>query len=209
MTVSRRPAPDTPGPVGRAATADVPACALLVARAFAPLPQTVWLIDELADRVPVLAADFEILVEHALAHGRVDVIGAAGEPHAVAVWFHRDREMPEPADYDARVAAATGRYADRFRALDHAFESHHPAEPHHHLALLAVDPDRQGQGLGAALLAEHHARLDAAGVDAFLEASTVDSVRLYERHGYRALGEPYRLAADGPRMWPLWRTART
>ncbi|SES49305.1 GNAT family N-acetyltransferase [Actinokineospora terrae] len=190
--------------VVRATGSDVRQSASVVARAFESLPQTEWLIDTPADRLGVLTADFEILVEHAMTHGHVDAIG----DHAVAVWFDRtEGTIPAPADYAARVLSATGRYADRFHALDAAFAAHHPARPHHHLALLAVVPEKQGQGLGEALLRHHHAVLDTAGVAAFLEASTPASVRLYKREGYSPLGEPYALP-DGPLMWPLWRQPR-
>ncbi|WP_051386477.1 GNAT family N-acetyltransferase [Actinokineospora inagensis] len=191
--------------VTRAGLSDVDRCAGVVAASFASLPQTAWLIDTPADRVPVLAADFAIFVAHAVEFGHVDVLG----DHAVAVWFYRDRELPAPADYDARVAAATGRYAERFHLLDAAFDGHHPVAPHHHLALLAVEPGYQNQGLGVALLRHHHAWLDAEGVSAFLEASTVESVRLYRREGYEAMGEAYGLPDGGPLMWPLWRAARS
>ncbi|GLW89583.1 GNAT family N-acetyltransferase [Actinokineospora globicatena] len=188
--------------ITRATSADTALCAAIVAQSFAELPQTAWLIADPADRLPALTADFAILVEHALAHGHVDLIG----DHAVAVWFDRTgAEIPAPADYDARVLAATGQYAERFHALDSAFEAHHPAEPHHHLALLAVAPAKQRQGLGEALLRHHHAHLDSQGLAAFLEASTPESTRLYLREGYTPLGEPYPLPDDGPTMWPLWR----
>ncbi|PPK67166.1 GNAT family N-acetyltransferase [Actinokineospora auranticolor] len=190
----------TTSTITRATAAEIPLCAHLVAKSFEALPQTVWLIDKPAARLPALTASFTILVEHALEHGRVDLIS----DQAVAVWFHRDREVPEPRDYEARVAAGTGEYASRFQLLDEAFESHHPAAPHHHLALLAVHPEHQNKGLGGALLADYHARLDREGTAAFLEASTLASSRLYQRYGYRPLGEPYNLP-DGPAMYPLWR----
>jgi GNAT superfamily N-acetyltransferase len=37
---------------------------------------------------------------------------------------------------------------------------------HHHLAILAVRPDRQGQGTGTALLAAHHGTFDWHGIAA-------------------------------------------
>ncbi|MBM7774109.1 GNAT superfamily N-acetyltransferase [Actinokineospora baliensis] len=191
--------------ITRAGATDVAHCAAVVARAFEPLPQTAWLVDTPSDRLAALTADFEILVEHAVTHGHIDTI----DDDAVAVWFHREHgKPPAPADYDVRVLAATGRYADRFHALDAAFDAHHPSEPHHHLGLLAVAPSRQGHGLGAALLRHHHAELDDRGLAAFLEASTLNSRRLYLRAGYAPLGEPYQLPEDGPTMWPLWRQPR-
>ncbi|HEX5493068.1 MAG TPA: GNAT family N-acetyltransferase [Mycobacteriales bacterium] len=85
------------------------------------------------------------------------------------------------------------------------FEAHHPSEPHHYLAFLAVRPERQGAGLGSALLRHHHARLDRTGVAAYLEASSPRSRELYLRHGYRPRGEPFTVP-DGTPFWPMWRT---
>lgn len=118
----------------------------------------------------------------------------------------RDRPLPEIADYDRRLWRACGGYTERFQDLDEAFDKHHPAEPHHHLALLAVEPTRQRRGVGTALLECCHTRLDRAGMPAYLEASSAHSRRLYARHGYTDNGEPIDLPHNGPRLWPMWRT---
>ena len=104
-----------------------------------------------------------------------------------------------------RGCRPTSPYTDRFRGFDKALERHHPAgTPHHHLAILAVRPDRQGQGIGTALLHAHHATLDHAGMSAYLEASDLRTRRLYLAHGYTDHGPPIHLAG-GPLMHPLWR----
>lgn len=76
-------------------------------------------------------------------------------------------------------------------------------EPHHHLALLAVEPSFQGRGLGSALLRHHHASLDGAGTAAYLEASSPADCDLYARHGYE-LRETFALP-DGTLFLPMWR----
>ena len=88
-------------------------------------------------------------------------------------------------------------------------DRHHPAGTfHHHLAILAVRPDRQGQGIGTALLHAHHAVLEDQGIPAYLEASDERTRRLYLAHGYTDRGSPIELA-DGVRMYPMWREPRT
>jgi GNAT superfamily N-acetyltransferase len=119
----------------------------------------------------------------------------------VAVWFPYTSPLPAPHDYDRRLAAATGAWEERFRTLDELSEQNHPAAPHHHLAFLAVHPDRQNEGLGTALLRHQHARL--AGLPAYLEASDPRNRDLYARHGYQAR-EPFALP-DGALFWPMWR----
>ncbi|HEV2783206.1 MAG TPA: GNAT family N-acetyltransferase [Actinophytocola sp.] len=175
----------------------------LIAHAFVDLPPTRWLVADPVERERRLDAQFVILVEHALRHGHVEV---TSDGAAAAVWFHNDgAEPPPPPDYDERLAAAAGPHLPRFRALDDAFAAHHPHEPHHHLAFLAVRPDRQRRGLGSLLLSRHHRRLDEAGIPAYLEASTTRSRDLYLRHGYELTGDPFHLPEDGPPFWPMWR----
>jgi GNAT superfamily N-acetyltransferase len=190
--------------IRRAGQDDAAQVAGLVATAFAPLAAVSWLLPEPGVRPRIMTADFLILVEHALKYGHVDVID---EGRAAAVWFDRTAEVPEPEDYDRRLVEACGQWADRFRVLDELFEQNHPAEPHQHLALLAVDPARQSGGLGSALLRHHHAKLDEDGTAAYLEASSPDSRDLYLRHGYE-LRETFALP-DGTKFWPMWRPPAT
>ncbi|MEV0587039.1 GNAT family N-acetyltransferase [Nonomuraea sp. NPDC050310] len=187
MTAVRRAAPEEAGWVSE-----------LVATAFQPLKAVNYLLPDPAGRQEIMAANFRILVEHAMLHGHVDVLD---EGPAVAVWFHNDREVPDPPDYDVRQAAAVGDNVERFRVLDELFGKNHPHEPHHHLAFLAVHPESQGRGLGSRLMEHHHAEL--GGLPAYLEASSPSSRALYLRHGY----EPRETFAlpDGTLFWPMWR----
>ncbi len=187
-------------PVVRATHADADLAADLIAEAFAGLDATAWLVPDPSERRAVLRDNFRIFVDHALEHGEVHLAdGGTG----VAVWFFADREIPQPADYDQRLAEACGVNADRFAVLDTLFADNHPHEAHHHLAFLAVRPERQGAGIGTALLAHHHARLDEHSMPAYLDASSTGSRELYARHGYE-LREPFRLP-DGTAFWPMWR----
>jgi GNAT superfamily N-acetyltransferase len=68
------------------------------------------------------------------------------------------------------------------------------------------DQERQGRGLGSELLAPVLRRCDREGVPAYLEASSVQSKRLYERHGFEARG--VLAPAGGPTLWPMWRVTR-
>jgi ribosomal protein S18 acetylase RimI-like enzyme len=82
----------------------------------------------------------------------------------------------------------------------------HPHQPHHYLLFLAVRPGEQNRGYGSALLDHHHRLLDEAGTPAYLEAASLDSVRLYQRHGYAPLGQPLTLPRrSDPDLWPMWR----
>ncbi|MFD0633029.1 GNAT family N-acetyltransferase [Catenulispora yoronensis] len=103
----------------------------------------------------------------------------------------------------------TGPWAARFRIFEELLAKHHPVGlRHEHLAILAVDPDHQRQGIGTALLATHHRRLDQGADPAatYLEASDPATRQLYLTCGYTDHGEPIHLP-DGPVMFPMLRQA--
>lgn len=175
----------------------------LIAEAFFDIPPTRWLIENETARRQVLPNYFRIFVEHGLDQG---VVFTTPDWAGAAVWLPVGLEPPKPPDgYHERLAAVTKGWTSRFITFDAALHARYPAgRQHHHLALLAVRPERQGRGIGSALLEVHHRYLDAAGLPAYLEASSRDSRRLYLRHGY-VDRKPVIQLPDGPRMLPMWR----
>jgi ribosomal protein S18 acetylase RimI-like enzyme len=79
----------------------------------------------------------------------------------------------------------------------------HPESDHWYLPLIGVDPAQQGKGHGSRLLARALAEVDREGLPAFLEATTSESRRLYERHGFEVVRE-IRVTGSPP-MWPMLR----
>lgn len=190
----------------RATATDAPEVSELVATAFHQLEVSCWLVPDPVQRARILPAYFRIYVDHAMAYGQVHLSASRA---AAAVWFHRDTgPPPEPAAYQERLAQACGEATPRFQHLDALFDQHHPPQPHHHLAFLAVHPKWQGHGLGTALLRRHHTRLDASGQAAYLEAASARSRDLYQRHGYQVVDGPFHLPDQTP-MWPMWRPPTT
>ncbi len=193
--------------VVRADPEDLDALNQVIADAFHDLAPSRWLIWDPAARQEIFPGYFRLYVEHALTAGVVDT---TPDRAAAALWLPAgDDNAAQPAGYGARLAAATSPWADRFQAFDATLERHHPVGvPHHHLAILAVRPDHQGQGIGTALLRTHHAILDqGTGIPAYLEASDLRTRQIYLRHGYADRGCPIYLP-DGPVMHPMWRQPR-
>jgi predicted N-acetyltransferase YhbS len=62
-------------------------------------------------------------------------------------------------------------------------------EPHVRLEFFGVLPERQGSGLGTALIEEGHRRADGLGLPAYLETFTDPNVSYYRRRGYEVVGE--------------------
>ena len=182
---------------------------LVITEAFLDLPPAQWLIPGQATRRELFPDYFRILVDHAMAAGTVDTIP---ERCAVALWLPVSADGPAPPaeGYAARLAQTTGPHLDQFTAFDTTLDHHHPTGiAHEHLAILAVHPAVQGQGVGTALLAAHHAVLDQTGTPAYLEASSPRNAALYLRHGYHPQpGAPFCLPSDGPPMLAMWRPAQ-
>jgi len=78
---------------------------------------------------------------------------------------------------------------------------------HWYLGYLGTRRDRQGEGLGTQMLREVLARADADGVPAYLESSNERNLPLYERNGFRVVGE-LRALGHGPAIWRMWREPR-
>jgi GNAT superfamily N-acetyltransferase len=196
------------GTVVRADAADLDTLSQVIAGAFHDLAPSRWLIDDPAARREIFPGYFRIYVEHAIASG---VVHTTPDRTAAALWIPVSEDGPaQPLDYDARLAVATRPWTARFLAFDAALDRHHPTGvPHHHLAMLAVSPHRQGQGTGTALLRAYHQMLDHdARIPAYLEAADLRTRQIYLRNGYADHGPPIQLPDDGPQMYPLWRECR-
>jgi GNAT superfamily N-acetyltransferase len=188
-----------------AGPADVNVLSDVIAAAFFALPPSRWLIGDPTARRQVFPGYFRLYVEHALADG---LVYTTADRFAAALWLPADAAPAGPVPgYDEELAAATDAWTDRFRAFDETLDRHHPTgTPHHHLALLAVRPDRQGQGVGTVLLRAHHAVLDREGIPAYLEASSHRTCQIYLHHGYATRPDsPFHLPDGGPPLWPMWR----
>jgi GNAT superfamily N-acetyltransferase len=102
-----------------------------------------------------------------------------------------------------QIRASLDRLTDdggaRYDVLWEWVEDRVPADAWY-LDVLGVDPARQGEGIGSALIRSGLERASADGADAFLETSVPSNVAYYERFGFRVVeeGEP---TADAPHIW--------
>jgi GNAT superfamily N-acetyltransferase len=207
MTPPADPSESADHRVEYAGEGDIDDLSQVIADAFYYLAVSQWLVPDPDARRGIFPPYFRIYVEHALADGLVLTTPARD---AAALWLPVGPDGPgtPPDGYHERLAAITGPHLDRFTALDEGFDTHHPSGvPHHHLAILAVRPDRQRLGIGTAMLHAQQAILDRDGIPAYLEASDIDKRDIYLKHGYADYGDPIRLP-DGPAMFPMWREPR-
>jgi GNAT superfamily N-acetyltransferase len=86
-------------------------------------------------------------------------------------------------------------------------EHSHPKEPYFYLALIGVAPGVQGSGLGSFLLADTLARVDAAGVAAYLENSNPKNTPFYNQAGF-SVTKRISSRKDAPPLYAMWRPSR-
>ncbi len=73
--------------------------------------------------------------------------------------------------------------------------------------MIGVVPERQGRGLGSALLEFGLVECDRDGTEAYLESSNVANLPLYERFGFEVTGEIQ--AGSSPPLYPMVRNRTT
>ena len=101
------------------------------------------------------------------------------------------------------VRGMRSRTLKALRGLSRMEAAHGKHPDHYYLAVLGTRPDRQGAGLGSALMAPVLDRCDAEGTGAYLESSKEANIPFYRRHGFEVVGEIQ--FPSGPKLWPMWR----
>jgi GNAT superfamily N-acetyltransferase len=189
--------------------AEIEPVARSLAEAFYEDPHFRWIVPDDAKRLERLTRGFALFttrvwLPHDEGYTHESLCGAAlwmppGTWHLSV--FAQLRLLP------ATVHRLRGDSSRLLRALTF-IERKHPREPGHwYLPIIGVAPAWQGRGFGAALLLPMLGRCDAAGLPAYLEASSPRNRALYERHGFEVM-EECRYASDGPPLWRMWREPR-
>lgn len=196
----------TSHPVRAVAGADVPALSRAMARAFHDDPVVGhWCLADESRRTRRLEGIFELFTNRVYLR-RGDSYASEGLDGG-AFWLPPGAWKLGPVaqlGLTARLAATTGRATPRILQVMSLIEAKHPHEPHYYLQFLGVEPDRQGRGIGSALMAPVLGRCDREGVPAYLEATCERNCALYERHGF-AVVEELPLPGGGPSLWRMWR----
>ncbi|MBB2911389.1 GNAT superfamily N-acetyltransferase [Streptosporangium becharense] len=187
--------------VRSAVVADLPAIADTLTDAFADYAWTRWTVaeDDHLGRLRALQTFFTERV--GLPYGEVWV---TDDVSAVAIWTRPDTVVP-PEVFTAPELAEL--YGDRISAAMSAEEilaGHRPAEPCRVLASIGVRRERQGLGLGSAVLRPGLEEADRGGHPAYLETSDRRNVDFYARHGFEVTAE-VELPDGGPRTWCMLR----
>lgn len=192
------------------AAAQVREASEVVARAFHDDPLATWLLPDESKRLDVQRWMAAAELRYALSHG--EAYTTAGEVEGIALWI-------PPGKYPMslsrlllagwilaplRMGMTTFR---RFMNVANCYERLHRRNVprrHWYLMTLTVDPPRQGQGIGSALVGPVLARADAEGLSCYLETEKEMNLSFYSRHGFEVVVEGD-LPNGGPRFWTLKR----
>ncbi len=128
-----------------------------------------------------------------------------------ALWLPPGRKGSTALE-SLRLMPALGRLAGwgRLRAVSEAVTTlerrrhHHCPQPHFYLSALGVEPARQGQGIGTALMRPVLDRCDAQAIPAYLETAGARNMPLYERSGFKVV-EELTLSRAAIRGWLMLR----
>jgi ribosomal protein S18 acetylase RimI-like enzyme len=195
-----------PPRIRKAGPGDVPDLADTLARAFHDDPGFSHLLPDPSDRTDRLRGFFE--TELRGAGISLDLTWTTDDLSGAAIWMPPDKwRVPVSATLRelAPMARVFGRRLPLAFRSRMRMEGRHPKKPSHgYLLMMGVAPERQGRGLGTALLEPHLASLDGARTAAYLEASSTRSRELYRRNGFEVTGQ-LDLPAGGPPLWLMWR----
>lgn len=191
---------------------EIPQLAALLARAFAHDPFFSHLAGDAPERNQRMRDGWGGILRHASA--RLAHTWTTDDLAGAAIWLppgYRPslldnlRLMPDMARFAGwrRLRLV----ADALEVLEGRRREHVPG-PHYYLSALGVEPERQGTGIGTALMAPVLDRCDREGVPAYLETATARNVLLYERVGFEVVEELIVPKTD-VRGWLMRRTPTT
>jgi GNAT superfamily N-acetyltransferase len=184
----------------------------MLGRAFFDNPMALYLLPDAATRMQPLSWMFGVTARYGHLYG--EVYTTAGLDGA-AIWLTPDTpamsgetiaaagmmEMPQQLGAEPfQRTMVKKRYFDELRERD-------ASERHWYLWTLGVDPPRQGQGVGSALLRPVLSRADAEGLPCYLEADKAKNVPFYEMHGFEVVEEGD-LPGGGLHYWTMKRPPR-
>jgi GNAT superfamily N-acetyltransferase len=179
----------------RPATADrLDNLADLLGRTFTDDPMLVWPFGE--GQTQMITDFFRAYNEGVVARGW---LWEAANGSGVAAWFPpgSDTVMMDLDRATRPLLEARGaRHGELWEWIAERF----PAEPFWYLDHLAVEPARQGEGIGTALIEHGLAFAERDGVPAFLETGRPGNVPYYERRGFRTFLDED-APSGGPHIW--------
>jgi ribosomal protein S18 acetylase RimI-like enzyme len=167
---------------------------------FAADPMARWVWPDSSEYLRIMPQFVNAFGGRAFEHGTAYITERA---RAAALWLPPGVEPDEAAMGAIMAQTLRPEIADDIGFMLQGMAEHHPHEPHWYLPLIAADPNWIGRGLGTLLMKHALRRCDEEGVAAYLESSNPRNISLYERHGFKIIGEIQH--GSSPTMTPMLR----
>ena len=184
----------------------------VLARAFFHDPAWLWAAPDDARRARLLPWFFRCAVRYGR---RVGEVATSERGDAAAILLPPDKprldamQLMRAGLLPMVFRAGPGGYR-RFLTMRRVLEERHDADVarrHWYVWLIGVDPPRQGQGVGGALLGSICARADRDGVPCYLDTTNERNLPFYRRQGFEVVYE-CDFPRGGPHLWTLVRAPR-
>jgi ribosomal protein S18 acetylase RimI-like enzyme len=168
---------------------------------FAADPMTRWVWPDSSEYLRIMPQFVKAFGGRAFENGTAYITEGA---RAAALWLPPGVQPDEAAMGAVMTEALRPEIAENIGPILQGMAEHHPHEPHWYLPLIAADPCWIGQGLGTLLMKHALRQCDDDGIAAYLESSNPRNISLYERHGFRIIGQIQH--GSSPTLTPMLRT---
>lgn len=173
---------------------EIPDLAGILSRAFAHDPFYAWVAGDAPERGQRMRDGWTGILRHGSA-GLADT-WTTDDLVGVAIWLppgHRGPSVIESVRQLPALARLAGwrrlRLIGDTMALLEDLRRRHASSDHYYLSAIGVEPDRQGEGIGQALMQPVLDRCDRDDIPAYLETAVARNVLLYERLGFDVVEE--------------------
>jgi ribosomal protein S18 acetylase RimI-like enzyme len=181
----------------------------MLGRAFFSDPLFDYIYPDLEERKNYIAYGHEFVCRYGHRFGEV---WAMSDLSACSIWlppgatdFTPEREaqivMPSSTIPDTKQGKAR---ANNFYAMIDKAQRRLLPDPHWYLVMIGVEPERQGQGIGSALIAPMLDRIDQSQLPCYLETVNQKTFPFYKRHGFAIVDEDD-IPGTSTRVWFLIR----
>lgn len=156
---------------------------------------------------------FRFMLRHT--HQKGTIVSSAGSNDGAALWMPSDKMQHTKMDLlqlgllPALVVQGPMAVQRQLDALEDMYSMHSAiiSEPHYYLSAFGVEPEKQGKGLGSAILRPTLERFDHEGIPAYLDTHNPENVSLYLRFGFEIAHHGY-LPGGAVMHWGMLRRPR-
>ena len=190
--------------IRRMLPSDIDAACDVIGLAFADNPNTLAVVKgdrakaQRMMRVAVRAAKVGRKCSYVLvADDRAQIVGVLN----AAEWPNCQLSMSEKLKTAPVMVRVAGWALPRSLKMMNVWAKHDPRERHWHLGPIGVHPERQGRGVGKALLSSFLTTIDEQRAPAYLETDVDRNVLLYEQFGFRVIAQAEINGVNNRFMW--------